>query len=116
MTPLELYQWRKARGLTMAAAAQLLRVSPRWYAAAEAGRNSQGKEWDTIPARIELAIRKMEDEWQPDDRVRYEDEPFLCGTITRPPPDKRLRKVGWVWVLWDTGELEHCPAVRLLAV
>ena len=52
--------------------------------------------------------------WQPGDRVRWENEPMLWGTIANPPPDRRLWKRGWVWVLWDDNDIEHCPGHRLL--
>lgn len=60
MTPQSLYQWRKARGLTLDDAAEQLGVSRRWYCYAEAGTNAYGKTVDTIPPRIELAVLKLE--------------------------------------------------------
>lgn len=59
MTPAQLREWREVRGLTWAAAATLLGVSVRYYAYAEAGRNSGGQPMETIPPRIEVAIMRL---------------------------------------------------------
>ena len=58
-------------------------------------------------------------DWQPGDRVFWENEPSLCGTVMNPPPNPKLRRRGWVWVLWDSidqdPEMEHCPSYRLIS-
>lgn len=59
MTPADLKAWRAARGITLEEAADLLGVSLRWYAYAEAGRNAHGRETEGVPPRIELAVLKL---------------------------------------------------------
>ena len=119
MTPADLRAWRLARGLTLPEAAQLLDVSHRWYAYAEAGRTSHGKAMETVPRRIQRAVQRtetpdMDDDYKPGDRVWWNNDPTLCGTVMRPPPDRRLHTDGWVWVLWDDNDMEHCDATRLI--
>jgi hypothetical protein len=59
--------------------------------------------------------RALADTWQPGDRVRWENDASLWGTVMKPPHARYLHRGGWVWVLWDDREFEHCPAYRLIA-
>lgn len=77
-----------------------------------------------LPGYVETIIQQEKemqaDDWQAGDRVFFGDDPSLCGTVMRRPPNLRLRKRGWVWVMWDAlpghdTEIQHCPSSRLIA-